>query len=291
MLTIENDKYSAQINELGAELTHLVVKATGKDLIWNDPDQKFWKRHAPILFPSIGKSNDDQYVVNGKTYSLGQHGFARDYTFEAVQKFGSAKVTLTQRATAETKAKFPFDYALSVTYALTDNGLAIRFNVQNNDQEAMPFALGLHPGLNIDSDLSDYELVLAGNDKPVASYGIDPAPFRDGSVAPLAQAQGQVVPLSYDFLDDGLVILDAHGVKSATLRRKDGQSAIKVNVADFPYVTLWSPEKKHAPFVCVEAFAGLPDQAGKPVDWAKKLGNNILQPGDHKEFHVDIDPE
>ena len=44
----------------------------------------YWNRHAPILFPIVGKVKDGKTVINGKECFLGQHGFARDMEFEEI---------------------------------------------------------------------------------------------------------------------------------------------------------------------------------------------------------------
>ena len=48
MLAIENNQLKVEINEVGAQLTHVVDKTTNADYIWNGSE---WERHAPILFP------------------------------------------------------------------------------------------------------------------------------------------------------------------------------------------------------------------------------------------------
>jgi Aldose 1-epimerase. len=48
MITIQNDKFQAIINEVGAELTHLVDLKTQRDLIWNND---LWPKARPGLVP------------------------------------------------------------------------------------------------------------------------------------------------------------------------------------------------------------------------------------------------
>ncbi|WP_294602326.1 hypothetical protein [uncultured Lactobacillus sp.] len=60
MIKIENDKYQVEINEIGAELTHFVLKNVDYDLIWNDPDGSIWKRHHL----SFSQLLADQIMVN-----------------------------------------------------------------------------------------------------------------------------------------------------------------------------------------------------------------------------------
>lgn len=51
------------------------------EYLWNG-DPKHWKRHAPLLFPIVGRLQDDQYQYDGTIYKMYQHGFARDSNFE-----------------------------------------------------------------------------------------------------------------------------------------------------------------------------------------------------------------
>lgn len=290
MIKIENDKYQVEINEIGAELTHFVLKNVDYDLIWNDPDGSIWKRHAPILFPAIGRSNNGKYILNNKYYNMKQHGFARDYQFNEIKKYGNNRVELIQHATSDTMEVFPFDYVLHVMYELVNQGLKINFTVENPNQTIMPFALGFHPGWNIRGFLEEYSIELKGSDTPISVYGVGPVPFRNGTIFPLDKANFFEIPLSRNLLDKGLVILDVHNVNSILLKRKPNTKILKINLKDFPYLTLWSPEGKNAPFVCIEPFAGLPDEAGKTSNWYQKLGNILLDPGESKSFATLIEP-
>lgn len=38
-------------------------------------------RTSPVLFPFVGNVSGKQYRTKGKTYDMGQHGFARDMEF------------------------------------------------------------------------------------------------------------------------------------------------------------------------------------------------------------------
>ncbi|MCI2172242.1 aldose 1-epimerase family protein [Schleiferilactobacillus perolens] len=294
MITIENDQFKAEINELGAELTHLISKKDNFDYIWNDvPEVKFWKRHAPILFPAIGRSNGDSYEVNGTIYPMTQHGFARDRDFTVTTQ-STSQVVFTQEANTETRAVYPFDYVLEVTYTLQSDGLYVAAVVTNNGADEMPFALGFHPAFNVtqnaDGSFADYSLTLKGVKGPVEQFGIGPVPYRDGTKKPLTQAKGDVIPLTHEFLDDGLVIIANSDIEEATLSSSSQPHAVTLDVHEFPYLTIWSPEHEKAPFICVEPFAGLPDQAGEPADWPQKAGNNIVAPSSSKDFAFTILP-
>ena len=81
--TIENGKLSVTIAAHGAELSSIYDKENGRELVWQ-ADPTFWNRHAPVLFPNVGKYYGGYFTYNGKEYPMGQHGFARDTEFEEV---------------------------------------------------------------------------------------------------------------------------------------------------------------------------------------------------------------
>ena len=79
-VVLENEALKVTINSFGAELASIWGKATDTEYLWN-ADAKFWKRTAPVLFPFVGSLKNKGYHYEGKTYSMGQHGFARDMEF------------------------------------------------------------------------------------------------------------------------------------------------------------------------------------------------------------------
>ena len=125
-VTISNDFLTATINEKGAELASL--KANDIEYIWQ-ADPKYWGRHAPFLFPFVGRLKDNQYTYKGKTYPMGQHGFARDKEFSVVEH-STDKAVFILKSDAETREIYPFDFVLTISYEVWGQGVRIRFNVE-----------------------------------------------------------------------------------------------------------------------------------------------------------------
>ena len=48
-------------------------------------DPAVWGRHAPVLFPLVGRLPGDVYHHEGRDYKLPQHGFARDQQFAVLR--------------------------------------------------------------------------------------------------------------------------------------------------------------------------------------------------------------
>ena len=63
------------ISDKGAELQSVRLKEDNIEYLWQG-DSTYWGRRAPILFPIVGRLVDNTYYVDGKPYSLTQHGFA-----------------------------------------------------------------------------------------------------------------------------------------------------------------------------------------------------------------------
>lgn len=51
---LENDFLKVTIDDHGAELVSIYDKEKEHEVIWQG-DPAFWGRHAPVLFPNVGK--------------------------------------------------------------------------------------------------------------------------------------------------------------------------------------------------------------------------------------------
>ncbi len=101
----------------------------------------------PILFPICGNLPNNHYTHNQQTYTLQQHGFARELPWQVIdqQTESNASLTLRLNSTAATKALYPFDFQVDFTYQLQGNTLTIQQRYTNLSTERMPFSTGLHP--------------------------------------------------------------------------------------------------------------------------------------------------
>jgi galactose mutarotase-like enzyme len=101
----------------------------------------------PVLFPIAGKLPGGRYEVEGRTYAMKQHGFARDLPWTVVEESSGeqASVTLALDATDATRAVYPFEFALRFTYRLRGGVLAVEQSFENRGDAPMPIQPGLHP--------------------------------------------------------------------------------------------------------------------------------------------------
>jgi galactose mutarotase-like enzyme len=98
-------------------------KEASREIIWQG-DPNHWKRQAPVLFPIIGKVENNSYLFEKKTYKLNQHGFARDKKFKVINQSGSSILFKTS-SSSKTKEIFPFDFDLLIQFSIKNKELKV----------------------------------------------------------------------------------------------------------------------------------------------------------------------
>ncbi|MDN2453354.1 aldose 1-epimerase family protein [Lactobacillus sp. UCMA15818] len=289
MVTIENQNFQAIIDSVGAQLIHLYEKQEDFDYIWNNES---WNKHAPVLFPAIGRSNQDKYLLNNKEYKMPQHGFIANQEFKIITHTKNT-VTFAVSENTETYKLYPFAFNLMITFVLLSSGLSISFSVKNNTTIQMPFSLGSHPAFNVPLDgkgkFDDYFLEFDGDFQlPLESYEIikNPVPYRTGKAEFFSE--NKKIKLSYKLFEKGLRIISNSNVKKVKLFSVYSDHFVIINLEDFANICLWTKETENIAFVCIEPFNGLPDVIGNPVDWNKKESGYKLAPGKTKTMKYEI---
>lgn len=105
----------------------------------------------PILFPICGNLPDNRYTLDGTSYTLPQHGFARNLPWQVTNQSTdqSASLSLSLSSTDQTQSVYPFDFHITFTYQLRGNTLTIHQRYTNLSSRPMPFSTGLHPYFTI----------------------------------------------------------------------------------------------------------------------------------------------
>ena len=286
-VTITNDFLEATINEKGAELVSL--RANEIEYIWQ-ADPQYWGRHAPILFPFVGRLKDNQYSYQGKTYPMGQHGFARDKEFKVLEQT-KEKVTLVLTSDEETKKVYPFDFSLTVSYEIWGEGVRIRFDVENTGEEEMIFALGGHPAFNIpltdELQFEDYFIAFSPQ-KSRVKIPLD-GPFTNLDQKTIGQTNTNI-QLSRGLFKEDALIYETRGLNAYTLGSEESSHSVTLAYNNIPYVGLWSPYPAEAPFVCIEPWWGFADTVDSNGRLEDKEGMNRLAGNEHfkTEFSITV---
>ncbi len=281
--TLQSSGISATIKAAGAELCSL-KSSEGLELLWQAGPA--WPRHAPILFPIVGRLKNDELRHGGKTYPMTQHGFARDQAFAWLER-GQKSCTLVLADSAESRLHFPFAFRLAVTYAVVDVHLDVRFEITNTGDEILPASLGAHPAFNwpLSPGLSKQ------------AYGIrfsneEPAPIRrlkDGLLREKPEPtpiKGNYLALSEQLFTDDAVILDRPASTSLRYAADRGPS-ISVEWQGFRELGIWS-KPEGAPFLCLEPWRGYASPVGFEGEFLDKPGLMKIEPGKSEILSVRI---
>ena len=255
-ICLKNDIMTAIFDTRGAELKSLIKD--GREYMWN-ADPAFWNRTSPVLFPFVGALKDGKYRYKGKEYTMGQHGFARDMEFEEMGHT-STSASFRLRSDEETLKKYPFDFELIIMYSLNKNSLEIMWLVKNPSSETMYFSIGAHPAFMVKT-ASDG--TIRGNLLQFDTTGpLTATDFADGLVLKTTHTieldEDGCFSLDEHTFDNGVHILEHDQVQRISILDTDKKLYVTVEF-DTPLVGIWAPEKKNAPFLCIEPWYGLAD--------------------------------
>ena len=280
MIKLENEKLIAEISLHGAELSRLFFKETQREVLWN-ADAKYWARHAPVLFPNVGKYYKGGLTHNGSYYPEGQHGFARDCGFICTMQESDRAVFLLE-SNESTLKRYPFPFRLEIGYELEDAGIKVMWKVLNIDNETMYFTIGGHPAFNVPvlegTKFTDYYLYFKGKDHLEyklldKASGCIIADSRE--VLPLENSTYQ---LREGMFDNDALVFDDGQIDKVAILYPDKKPYITMECAGFPNFGIWS--KPGAPFVCLEPWQGRTDNAGFEGEIITKPGITALNPGE-----------
>ncbi len=286
--SLENEFIAVKINELGAELCSYFDKQSKREVIWQ-ADPAHWKRHAPILFPIVGKVLNNSYQFESTKYKLSQHGFARDEVFTVVE-YSKTSIKFKISSSLKTKEIFPFDFALFVQFSITNKELKVLYSVENTSSKKIHFSLGAHPGFNCPfnntSVFSDYILKF---EKKECSDRIllNPEGFRTGKRA-YKWLVGNSIKLHETLFAEDALIFDNLKSKFLIIESKKEAEKVKISWNNYPHIGIWNPNKS-TPFVCIEPWNGMADEAGKNIDFSQKYGVISLDSGHNFECFYTVE--
>lgn len=267
---IQNDKIEVGIKQKGAELASIIDRASHQEYMW-EADPTYWGRHSSILFPIVGRLNDDQFQIAGHSYPIKQHGFARNTDFEIATK-ATDNITFELNSTTETLQQFPYHFKLQAQYHLEGKTLYITYRVYNQDSKKIHFSLGAHPAfkcpLQKGETRSNYQLVFEKIE--TAHRHLIESGLRTGATE-LVLDQEKVLPITDDLFEQDALIFKDLASDFITLEHKNGKQVLKFGFEGFPYLGIWS-KNSDAPFICLEPWFGVADHMNWKGDFSQKEG-------------------
>jgi galactose mutarotase-like enzyme len=285
MATIENNQIKAEISADGAELVRL-QDSSGRDFLWNG-DATWWNGRAPLLFPIIGKVPNDRVVVDGREYTMRQHGFARTSHF-VLARADADECCFSLHSSKETRTQFPFDFELDVRYAIRGQSLLTEATVANICDRPMPVSFGFHPALRwpLPDGGPKHDHVLQFDQR-------EPEPVRrlqDGLLRLercKTPVEGQLLHLSDSLFEEGAIVFDQLKSRGVNYIGPSGQS-LRVEFSGMPHLGVWT--KPGAGFICIEPWQGYAAPAGFQGELSTKEAMIKISPGSRATFSMRMTP-
>lgn len=251
---LENEKLKLEISEFGAELQEIKLKENGRNYLWNG-DSAFWGRRSPVLFPFVGALKNKEYRYNGETFSMGQHGFARDMEFELIEN-NEKSAWYELKSNEETRKKYPFEFSLKIGYELLENTIKVKWKVENQDKKTMYFSIGAHPAFVVPVDKREECFLKFDNPNDLTNTRLENGlanekNLKNGKIV----TQNGNLKIQKDLFQYDALILENSQVREISLCTPDKKEFITVKF-DSPLLGIWSPYKEKCPFVCIEPWYG-----------------------------------
>ncbi|NLC87483.1 MAG: aldose 1-epimerase family protein [Clostridiaceae bacterium] len=273
-------------SKYGAEL--ISFKINGEEKIHQGEDcvdengKVYWKKHWPVLFPTVGKCKKNQTIINGKTYETQIDGFIRDMEFEPVTKLDNFH-SYIYKSNKKTIEKYPYEFSLTVTYRLDENKLTTIYKVINEGDTDMPFGIGSKPALKLDkneADKENYYLEFEEEEKKIHFLYLVDGLIGTEYAKNIIVNDKQILLNEHTFDNDALIVKGFKSNKITLKNKKDGKPIFTVDYTGFPYLAIWSKAK--SPFICIEPWMTTPDNANGSGVFRQK--NDILLLPPKKEF-------
>ncbi|MFA6855942.1 MAG: aldose 1-epimerase family protein [Treponema sp.] len=286
---ITNGIISIGVRGRGAELSSL--KKGNVEYLWNAAPS-VWNRSAPQLFPIVGTLSGNEYRYGGRTYCMSRHGFARDSIF-SVSKQTDKNICFTFHDTPETMKMYPFPFVFDVEYILTGSTLTYTWRIMNTGKDVMYFSVGGHPAFMCPPSggrFTDCSLKF-GSRKPVTDINCGTI-----NVDGLLQSETYhyilddgILKITGDMFSHDVLILENSGIHAVSLLDSAMKEYIRVDF-DADIFGLWSPQDKHAPFLCIEPWYGRCDRVGFCGELKDREWGNVLESGKifEKSFSVTV---
>lgn len=279
--TMENEMIKVAVCDHGAELFSLYDKENDREVLWQ-ADPKYWARHAPVLFPFVGKCLGGYYTHKGVQYKIGQHGFARDMEFEFLGQTENS-ISHVLKWTEETFEKYPFQFELKITHVIEGRQLAVQWEVKNVGEDMMYFSIGGHPAFNVPvfegEKKTDYYVTFNG-EETLKYIRIDLSCAAADYENPMTLVlDDNKLKITENMFEQDALVFDEHEVRKVGIAFPDGSPYVTMTCEQIPSFGVWSQPMPETPFVCLEPWIGRCDNKGFEGELKDKYGVQSLEAG------------
>lgn len=286
---IKQGNSQATVNTMGGEMISFIHG--GLEYIWiGNPE--YWSGHAPVLFPTVGALKNRETEIDGTTYLMKKHGFARKTEFTLLD-LKTNQAVFSLKSNPETKISYPYDFELQIIQTVLDGGFKTEYKVINTDTSDIIFGIGGHAGFNCplfeDTQFSDYTIEFEKAENGPFYYtrteDCDGVIHKEDRV-PALEGKKEL-KLDYSLFDRDVLVIDQLQSRSLKVVCTKNNKGIEFFMNGFTSMGVWSTPVKKAPFICLEPWTVNPDFSDASGIFSDKPGITCLKPGGI--FHVSYD--
>lgn len=290
MIILKNDDLEVSLHPKGAEIHKIVGLHDHINYMWRR-DPILWANSAPILFPFVGAVNNNEFRIDGKTYTMTQHGFARHSEFATNQK-SDTEVTFTLTSNDYIAEHYPYLFELNVTYSLEGSSLKCHLEVRNTDQQNITFGIGGHPAFACPfmegEHSNDYYLEFSEYESLERKIIDVEAKGMSYNTEPLFDNEKRFFVRQAMFDRDAVVVKNFKS-ESVALKSLNHNKSIVFHMQGFEHLGIWA-SKHVGGLIAIEPWVGHNDYVGFAGEFKEKEGVRTIAPNEvfEAEFIVDI---
>ncbi|WP_334352788.1 aldose 1-epimerase family protein [Companilactobacillus sp. HBUAS56257] len=285
---LKNDFLTVKIESLGAEIISVTNK-DGVEFIWQ-ANPNVWGRHAPVLFPIVGRLKDNHYFVDDQEYHMTQHGFARDQEF-SLDSQSDSQLVLSLTTSEKSLEKYPYHFKLRVVYQLVKGTLQISYLVDSLEQsQEMYFSIGAHPGFAVPFEKGvNYEDFKVSVD-PKETRTLIPINGETGNIDlnNEEKVDNQDFDLKHDAFVNDAIVYRLNEPTQVTIASPKSDRQVILDTGNAKFFGMWSSYPTEGNFMCIEPWWGVADKSDTDNQLKTKYGINHLAPGEQFEAYYSI---
>lgn len=271
--TISQGGVHATVLAKGAELCSFGDRSV--EMMWQAGPG--WPRHAPVLFPIVGRLADDTLTHGGQNFHLTQHGFARDLVFTWAEREAD-RCLLVLTDDEHTRAMYPFAFRLELGFRFEGGALIVTYRCTNTGNDTLPVSQGAHPAFRwplAEGVAKEAHVLTFEADEPAPSPRV-----VGGLLGPAIRPSpihGGVLELNEALFAQDALILPAPASRWVRYTAP-GAPGLEMRWHGFPSFGIWM--RPGHDFLCLEPWSGM----ASPLDWdgdfEDKPGLALLPPGE-----------
>jgi galactose mutarotase-like enzyme len=285
--TIANDKITFVSDSFNVEPWELRFSDDNVNYFWHTPPGE--SLGTAVCFPLLGSLPDNKYMLHGKEYRMGMHGFAHNRDFEIVEKSESS-ITYEITDNRETLVQYPYKFRLQVVYTVEGTSLKTEYRVKNCDDKELYFSVGGHPRyacpIGGEGRFEDYYFEFAQSESTkniVKSFGpIEP-------IEECLGGDGKSLRLDYSMFTKGCFCFHPFNSDHLILKSEKTERRLKMSFNGMSHLQFWTSQGNE--FIAIEPWYGsitsIPAKSIESI-WKERPGTLHIAPGDEYRTAYDV---